>query len=283
VKSSGAGTPFTDMFIHGNSNRSEGNTEAIWVMQHELETIGGGDNLMRRWHRNRLYGKNFKIGGLENTVLFSVENGGRGIGRIGPTRFAMELYEDGDDRGGVHAWWTYSVLNNPEIIPSGMALGDTVQLDWKGRDEKKSDYYWPSTSKWDYANPLDLGGSRSYNDQIYLRIADTYLLLAEAQFLGGDAGAAAITINILRNRANATPITAVDIDIDFILDERSRELFSEEHRRYTLLRTGKWFERTQLHNKLGGPNITERDKLFPIPQTVIDANLTTPMTQNPGY
>lgn len=282
VESDRAGTPFTDMFIDGNSNRSQGNTEAIWVMQHELETIGGGDNIMRRWHRNRLY-SSFKIDGMKNTVLFSVENGGRGIGRIGPTRFAMELYEDGDDRGGVHAWWTYAVLNNPDVIPDGRALGDTVYLDWKGRDEKEKDYYWPSTSKWDWANPLDLSGSRNYNDQIYLRIADTYLLLAEAQFLGGDAGAAATTINVLLSRANASPIISGDISIDFILDERSRELYSEEHRRYTLLRTGKWFERTQLHNKVGGPDITERDKLFPIPQTVIDANLTTPMEQNPGY
>ncbi|KKK55476.1 hypothetical protein LCGC14_3074180, partial [marine sediment metagenome] len=52
---------------------------------------------------------------------------------------------------------------------------------------------------------------------------------------------------------------------------------------YTLLRYGKWFERTQMHNAVAGPNITDRDKLFPIPQDVIDANLTTEMRQNPGY
>ena len=109
------------------------------------------------------------------------------------------------------------------------------------------------------------------------------MLLAEAQFLTDDPAAAAETINVLRRRANASEITAGDVTIDFILDERSRELFTEEHRRYTLLRTNKWFERTQLHNMLASPNITERDKLFPIPQSVIDANLTVPMPQNPGY
>ena len=48
--------------------------------------------------------------GKKNQIIriFTEENGGRGIGRIGPTRFAMELYEPGDDRGGVHAWWTYA-------------------------------------------------------------------------------------------------------------------------------------------------------------------------------
>jgi len=282
VAANNPGTPFSDMFINGNTNWSEGNTEVLWNVQCELEVIGGGYNIMRRWCRNRLY-SGFKPEGVSNAVQFSVENGGRGIGRIGPTRFAMELYEDGDDRGSDAMWWTYAVYNNPDALPEGAAVGDTFWIDWQGRDEEERDYYWPSTAKWDYANPNDLSGSRSYNDIIYLRLADTYLLLAEAQLKLNDAAGAAETINILRRRANASEISAGDVDIDFILDERSRELWSEEHRRYTLLRTGKWFERTQMHNKVGGPNITDRDKLFPVPQEVIDANLTTPMEQNPGY
>ncbi len=277
-----SGSAFSDLFVNGNTNRSEGNMEELLTVQCELEVIGGGYNIMRRWCRNRLY-SGFKPFGKSNAVTFSVENGGRGIGRIGPTRFAMELYEEGDDRGSDEMWWTYAILNNPDAIPSGHAIGDTFRIDWQGRDEEEKDYYWPSTAKWDYANPNDVSGSRSYNDIIYLRLADTYLLLAEAQFNLNDAAGAAETINILRRRANASEITAGDISTDFILDERSRELWSEEHRRYTLLRTNKWFERTQLYNKVGGPNITVRDKLFPIPQEVIDANLTTPMEQNPDY
>lgn len=277
-----SGSAFSDIFINGNTNRSEGNTEELWTVQCELEVIGGGYNVMRRWCRNRLY-SGFKPFGKSNAVAFSVEGGGRGIGRIGPTRFAMELYEEGDDRGSDEMWWTYAILNNPDAIPDGQALGDTFWIDWEGKDEKRSDYYWPSTAKWDYANPNDLGGASAYNDILYLRLADTYLLLAEAQMMNGDLGDAAETINVLRRRANTSEIVAGDVNIDFILDERSRELFNEEHRRYTLLRTNKWFERTQMHNKLASPNITERDKLFPIPQTVIDANLTIPMEQNPGY
>jgi len=50
-----------------------------------------------------------------------------------------------------------------------------------------------------------------------------------------------------------------------------------------LLRTGKWFSRTKAFNHFGGENITLRDTLFPIPQSVIDANLTKPMPQNPGW
>ena len=276
------GSPFSDMFKNGNTNRSEGNTEELWTVQCELEVIGGGYNIMRRWCRNRLY-SGFKPFGKSNAVTFSVENGGRGIGRIAPTRYAMELYEEGDDRGSDEMWWTFAILNNPDAIPDGHALGDTFWINWEGKDEKEKNYYWPSTAKWDYANPNDLSGSRSYNDILYLRLADTYLLLAEAQMLNGDLGPAAETINVLRRRANASEIVAADVNLDFILDERSRELFTEEHRRYTLLRTGTWFDRTQQYNKVGGENIDLRDKLFPVPQSVIDANLTTPMEQNPGY
>jgi hypothetical protein len=125
--------------------------------------------------------------------------------------------------------------------------------------------------------------SSNYNDQIYLRLAETYLLLAEAQFRLNDPDGAATTINVLRARAHASAVSASDISLDFILDERSRELITEEHRRYTLLRTHTWFERTKLYNKYTGALIVPRDTLLPIPQTVIDANLTREMPQNPGY
>ncbi len=280
VKSNQQGTPFTDMFLVGNSNKDEGNTEALWVMRHALETIGGGDNIMRRWNRNRSH--SVKIDGM-SVIAFDEANGGRGLGRTGPTRYALELYDPSDDRGGVHAWRTYEVLNNPDKIPDGWALGDTTWFNWKGKDEKIKNSYWPSTRKWDYFNPADPAGARSYNDQVYLRLAETYLLLAEAQLGLGELGDAAETINVLRRRANAPEIVAGDVNIDFILDERSRELYSEEHRRYTLVRLGKWLERTQMYNVVGGPTVGQKDKLFPIPQSVIDANLTSPMNQNPGY
>jgi hypothetical protein len=122
-----------------------------------------------------------------------------------------------------------------------------------------------------------------WSDQIYLRLADTYLLKAEAEYKLGLPGDAANTINIIRTRSNATPITAADVTLDYILDERSRELIIEEERRYTLLRTHKWLERVAKYNFYGGEVIAPRDTLFPIPQTVIDANLTAPFPQNPGW
>jgi hypothetical protein len=125
--------------------------------------------------------------------------------------------------------------------------------------------------------------SSNYNDQPYLRLAETYLLLAEAQFRLGDLTAAAATLNTVRTRSNASVVLPAQVTLGFILDERSRELVTEEHRRYTLLRTGTWFDRTKLHNLYAGTKIALRDTILPIPQSVIDANLTKPMEQNPGY
>lgn len=293
------GTAFTDMFIDKNSNRSEGNKEALFVFQNEYLSIGGDANIMRRWWVNRY--NTIRVGG-KTPITYSKENGGRGLGRFAATKYALALYGPGDDRGSYHAWRFFWIMNNPSSLPAGMQanatctspgwtgpkLGDTVKLSINCSEPNpsaSSAQNWPNTRKWDWApdDPSDVQNSSGFNDQVYLRLAETYLLLAEAQMKLNDAGGAAITINALRNRAHATTIDAADVNMNFILDERSRELFSEEHRRYTLIRTGTWFARTQQYNKFTGPKIILRDTLLPIPQSVIDANLAKPMTQNPGY
>src|SRR5690606_15019361 len=143
---------------------------------------------------------------------------------------------------------------------------------------------WPWSRKTEPGtDPENVFAVNAHNDIIYLRLAETYLLKAEAQILLGDLTGAAETINIIRRRAHASEISSEDVDIDFLLDERARELTLEEHRRYHLIRTGKWLERTRKYNKNGGQYITERDVLFPIPQSAIDANLTEEMPQNAGY
>jgi len=282
-KASQPGTPFTDMFIDGNSNKAEGNTEALWVLQNELNVIGGeGSNIMRRYWVNRYY--SLQVGG-KNPIMISEENGGRGIGRWGPTKFALSLYEPGaDDRGSHFAWRLFYRINttNPNNIPAGYQLGDTIFIDTTSA-EKLSNPNWPNTTKWDYVSPIDVNVDRQYNDQILVRLGETYLLLAEAYLKTSEPQLAADAINELRTRAHASPIDAGDVTIDFILDERSRELFSEEERRYTLLRTGKWLERTRAHNPFAKVSVADRDTLLPIPQAVIDANRTSPMGQNPGY
>jgi starch-binding outer membrane protein, SusD/RagB family len=279
------GTPFTDMFIDGNSNRREGNTEALYVLQNEYLSPGAENCIMRRWWVNRY--DRITVSG-RTPIAISIENGGRGIARFGVTKYALSLYETKDDRGSQHAWRYFWLMNNPASLPTGAKLGDTVRLSFTGNEpatNATAGQNWPNTRKWDYApaDPTNVQESNNYNDIIYLRVAETYLLLAEAQFKLGETQDAANTINALRNRAKATPITAAQVNMDFILDERSRELVTEEHRRYTLLRTRTWFDRTKKFNINAGSVIALRDTLLPIPQPVIDANLTKAMPQNPGY
>lgn len=302
------GTPFTDMFLDRNSNRSQGNREALWVIQNEYLSTGGDANIMRRWWVNRY--NDIRVGSpLKNPLTFSQEYGGRGLGRFAVTKFALSLYGPTDHRGGAFAYRFFYLMNNPASLPtnaninsaatcatpgytsgpSGGRLGiDTIRLSINCDEPAPNATAapnWPSIRKWDWApsDTADVQNSSNFNDQIYLRLADTYLLLAEAQFRLNDLTGAAATINIIRTRANATPITSAQVTLNFILDERSRELITEEHRRYTLLRTGTWFTRTQLNNKYAGPKIVLRDSILPIPQSVIDANLTKTMPQNAGY
>ena len=299
VNASKEGNPFADMFLEGNANREEGNSEALWVWQWGYFDQGGGRNIMRRWtgseyHEHRVVGDDSVS---VKVLTITEERGGRSQSRFSMTNFALGLYEPQDDRFSNHIMRRFFILkdevdNAPyaaDQLPSGWAYGDTLWLEWENRDilYAGADFLpyrdWPYSIKFDGCNPIDVRSTESNKDQPYLRIAETYLLKAEAELELGNPGAAAQTINVLRRRANATEINAGDVDIDFILDERSRELILEEHRRYTLLRTNKWLERTRLYNKNGGQNISDRDVLFPIPQVVIDANLTNPMPQNPGW
>jgi hypothetical protein len=221
----------------------------------------------------------------------------------------LGLYGPTDHRGGAFSYRFFYLMNNAASLPSnaninttatcttpgytsgpsGGRLGvDTIRLSINCDEPAPNATAapnWPSIRKWDWApaDTADVQNSSSFNDQIYLRLADTYLLLAEAQFRLNDLAGAAATINIIRTRANATPITAAQVTLNFILDERSRELISEEHRRYTLLRTRTWFTRTQAGNRYASSRIALRDSLLPIPQSVIDANLTKKMPQNAGY
>jgi hypothetical protein len=290
VKKTSPGVPFMDMFTDGNSNREEGNTEALWVWQNAYGVTGDGDNIMRRWHISE-YAK-IKIGNVV-PLQFTIERGGRGVSRMSLTKWAIDLYEPGDDRASNFALRKYFILQDKDgnapfkadNLPTGYKYGDTIRMNWSQPltplYNSKTD--WPYSRKFEGTDPVNPQSSYSFNDQVYLRLADTYLLKAEAQFLLGQKTEAAETINIIRRRAHASEVSEAAISIDFILDERSRELILEEHRRYTLLRIGKLLERARLYNFHGGELMADRDVLYPIPQIVIDANLTKKMPQTEGW
>jgi hypothetical protein len=91
---------------------------------------------------------------------------------------------------------------------------------------------------------------------------------------------------MIRNRAQATPVDPANVTIEYLLDERARELYGEEWRHITLRRVGKLYERIKQYNnnpKNPGLNIQPYHILWPIPQSQIDLNIDAEMPQNPGY
>jgi starch-binding outer membrane protein, SusD/RagB family len=128
-------------------------------------------------------------------------------------------------------------------------------------------------------------------DYPMFRLADAYLMFAEAVLRGGSGGTRAEAlgyINDLRERAYGDAsgnIVDADLDLDFILDERARELYWEGHRRTDLIRYGLFTGGTYLWPWKGGvkdgaATDSYRD-LFPIPAADMGANPT--LEQNDGY
>ncbi|MFT4223074.1 RagB/SusD family nutrient uptake outer membrane protein [Dysgonomonas sp.] len=271
------GCPFMDQFYDGNILPTQGNTEALWVFPNsEVDNLlGRYSNSMRRtW-----------VSAYNNLdIAYSPEYGGRGIGRAGITAWVFSIYENNDDRFSEYA------IRKSYVTRKGV----TVVCDMDKSKMTTNNHKWASTRKWDWTfnDPNRYGESYSFADQTYLRIADTYLLLAEALHLQGknsEADGAAFYINEIRKRSGATPITAEQVTLDYILDERARELVTEENRRETLVRTGKLIERTRKYNHIasgernGVSGIQDYHVLLPFPQIVIEANTGKTMEQNPGY
>ncbi len=158
---------------------------------------------------------------------------------------------------------------------------------------------FPSLRKWDDSTR---GHMNDYSDrpQILYRFADVYLTAAEAALKGGATlQQGADMINVLRTRAArkavqtpaeyaaavaAQQITAGQLTLDFLMDERSREFFGEDIRWYDLSRTKTLVQRVQLHNAEAAAGVQPFNMLRPIPQSHIDLVTEGPRyPQNTGY
>ncbi|MDR2936921.1 MAG: RagB/SusD family nutrient uptake outer membrane protein, partial [Rikenellaceae bacterium] len=141
----------------------------------------------------------------------------------------------------------------------------------------------------------DLGNSYTYADQLVFRLSDTYLLAAEACYrLGGtELTNAATYINVVRNRAceghdGSMDIASGDVNVDFILAERARELCGEYTRWIDLKRMGKevmskYIDSNPDIKAVGKFNI-DTHYVWPIPDGAEINYVTNPDEyQNPGY
>jgi hypothetical protein len=283
TKASQPGDPFSDMFIYGNERRAQGNKEAIWVLEEENPNavpggLTGAPQQRRNW--GAAYYQINSPDGKPQVIVDSL--GGRGIGRMRLTNWVVyELYETTDMRNSQYNIRRKYYYNNPASTYYGL------QIPYAGGDTLFK--IAPNTTKWyDFiANNTDgTFGFAMCKDFIIMRLGETYLLQAEAQFKQGKLIEAANSINVIRARSNATPVTAAQINLDFILDERARELLAEENRRMTLMRTGTLVTRTLAHNtQTINPvvGLTSKNLLLPIPQSERDLNKDANLEQNTGY
>jgi len=146
-----------------------------------------------------------------------------------------------------------------------------------------------------YSNATSTGGfgvdqTLVDTDFPLFRLADVYLMYAEAHLRGGTgANPADLTsyINALRTRANnpQNNLTISDIDLDFIIDERARELHWEAHRRQDLIRFGRFtggsYNWAWKGNGTNGIALPAHLNLYPIPAASLASNPS--LTQNVGY
>jgi hypothetical protein len=199
-------------------------------------------------------------------------------------------------------------------------LPDNVRLSkpylWVTRNKYTTRLY-PSLNKFIDPGRPDKNTDAGVRDFILMRLAETYLIAAEAYGRKGNFDKAAQYINVLRQRAAykngevkpkeyytveggniadittstesqmmVTPATLASVNfIDFMLDERAREMNGEHWRWYDLVRVEKLVERVKKYNKQAG-NIRDFHKLRPIPQSHIDRStnqLPPDQAQNPGY
>lgn len=298
------GDVYYDLFRVGNQNRSSGNTEAIWVAQMETDLPGGylsstrnAGNSLERNHAPAAW--TLQDPDAKPAVLgwrSDLNTGGRGVSFMQPTDFFENTLWasdfDNDMRNSSFNYIRDFRYDNP-----ASAWFDSSAVQYPGPNLLAQGWRWyPWLSKVTtpgrhpealYADRelglLTSGGGSTYTDQYYLRLAETYLLRAEAYLGKGDLDKAAADINVVRSRVNATPVASSDVTIDYILDERARELSLEEDRRITLVRVGKLVERVRLYNHHNGDEIQDFHTLWPIPAGEIEANVNGNLQQNPGY
>jgi len=326
------GTVYTDLFVSANVIRPE-NTEAIWVMEsapnytaysqyggRRFNNYGLSPSLKsRKW--NSTYYESTAGAGPWVTVsakyggqTYPAINGGTGWGQYCPTNWACYYnWEPANNNG---ATFDLRYVEDITVRTRYICTDEKHSLyeqkcGWEetdNTDPNKATTYFPIFYKetpfdaWDYdmQQPTQAGPYVFYYRHQYgARSAEAALLMAEAKYRAGDMGGAADAINIVRNRAQAKPYDAVDMDI--ILDERARELLYEEFRWATFLRMkpSEWKHRIYDYGMYSARSEAEAGwqvrrwaeytgeiewDLWPIPQTYIDLNTDSDgLTQNPGW
>ena len=300
---------FWDLFRQGNQNRSSGNTEAIWVLQYEYNVPGGnvsrGGPELERAFAPRAWQAKVENNDGSTSPLVPKPNAyvaGRSSGFVRPTYFFFETIWNRsgytqDMRNDSCNIVRDFIVRNPKSDHNGKWLfKDNLPIRLSSLNDTTRNFYpWITKTSTPGKQPPEafledqsVEGSLSWShaafrDVYAIRLAETYLLRAEAYLGLGESQKAAEDINAVRGRAEAQLVEAGGVDIDYILDERARELMLEEFRLLTLTRLSKYVERVRKYNAIVGQTILDHHNLWPIPFSEIEKNLEGDLPQNPGY
>ena len=297
---------FASVFLQGGG---EINDEVIFSVQFTSDplTNGGGNNL------HLFYGMQYDVqAGMIRDIL-----NGRPFKRLRPTKYCLETVfgERTNDSRYKKTFKDTWLSNNPGTFTNvfdnskksvTFKVGDTTIYipgkEWTLAERAAKPYQVLVPSRYDEAlfptlqkflDPLrpDRTYEQGSRDFICFRLADTYLMLAEAQLLQGKTKDATDAVNIVRRRAafagksTAMEITQAQMTFDFLVEERGRELVGEQIRWMDLKRWGNLVDRVQKNNPQAAANVKAIHLVRPIPQTQIDRTEggATAFPQNPGY
>ncbi|TKC10491.1 RagB/SusD family nutrient uptake outer membrane protein [Pedobacter polaris] len=334
--------------LHRPENKSIGaNTEAIMIMPNRNATdMGIKMNTMRNW-LPFLDNIGLTTPDAKQAIRFLpaanssyranldyVHAIGRGIAHIRPTYFAQKslwyvngLNDAGDLRHSTATgnWFEMESLKYND--PTSTSFGQNVRLrNTSGAllctDTIRSYFSWPHYKYYiedpiESLNPNEVNHRGGAGDLYLYRLAETYLLRAEAKFYKGDIAGATADVNKIRERAKCTQMYTA-VTIGDIMNERARELNMEEWRftelsrvSYSLALSGKadewgntytvdnlvqnsyWYQRIQhysdFYNK-GKVQVRGRSYTmaphninWPIPNGSIQSNGGAQLWQNQGY
>jgi len=298
--------------------KNENNNEVLWSVQFSSNLIynGNGQKLHRYWVSQ--YNRSaHTLANIPKLPPHSI-NYGREYRNIMPTKWLLKLYNQYDKRydGSFLSVYLRLIANadgTETLVPGDTALirfptslnaATYAAYAKRGIPVDGLDDYYDATTNAPTLNGRSyfvqfskyLDPSRTvakleegFKDVIVLRLAEMYLIGAECAMYQNNLAGAAKYITDLRVRA-LTPgheaelaVDASKIDIDYILDERSRELAGEEIRWYDLKRTGKLVERVKKYNP-DALFIAAMHNIRPIPvNEILNATNKDVFKQNPGY
>ncbi len=262
--------------------------------------IGGGYSLASNWSLNFMADNDFNEAGM-NEIIFPLVSDGVVTQNYGPTTVIINgevgsIEGNGEDLGVSSGGWGGALRVRKQFVEKFSDVGsdDRNTLISAGRDidivdvaDRDSGYIITK-----YSNRTSTGSAGSDpsfvdTDFPLFRLADVYLMYAEA-FLRGGGGSESEAlgyVNDLKARANASLISSNELTLDFIIDERSRELYWESHRRQDLIRfglfTGGNYNWAWKGNGANGIAIGNHMAVYPLPSESLAANPN--LTQNPGY